>query len=284
MRASLDERGCVAGDLSCIQCGYNLRTLHHDGKCPECGTAVERTLQGDYLRYSDPAWANKLALGTRIITWGMLILFLCLVSVWVLDTILNVVEPSRRRMVDWGVQVLGIIALLAAAASAIGLWLLTFAEPNRGKRDAEKRLRRFVRGCMIITILGPLGAMHSPAKLRISNALEIVALIAFFCCAVGTLLHVRRLSIRIPSRQDASAAMVLVFAFVIGTVVGLLGILSTFVLAGKARFDAAVFLGTLGLCIDLIVAVLVLLFLSRFRRLLAQAAKEAAETPDTTRC
>jgi hypothetical protein len=33
-------------DLRCLDCGYNLRTLAHDGRCPECGLAVFTTLAG----------------------------------------------------------------------------------------------------------------------------------------------------------------------------------------------------------------------------------------------
>jgi hypothetical protein len=35
----------VAEDLSCVNCGYNLRTLSSLGVCPECGVAVARSLE-----------------------------------------------------------------------------------------------------------------------------------------------------------------------------------------------------------------------------------------------
>lgn len=34
----------IDGDLSCVQCGYNLRSLHERGTCPECGSAVRLSL------------------------------------------------------------------------------------------------------------------------------------------------------------------------------------------------------------------------------------------------
>ena len=34
----------IAKDVSCILCGYNLRTLRTDGRCPECGKPVWDTL------------------------------------------------------------------------------------------------------------------------------------------------------------------------------------------------------------------------------------------------
>lgn len=42
----LDDAGCIAADLRCIQCGYNLRTQPVTGRCPECGQAVGESVQG----------------------------------------------------------------------------------------------------------------------------------------------------------------------------------------------------------------------------------------------
>jgi predicted RNA-binding Zn-ribbon protein involved in translation (DUF1610 family) len=40
---ALDAEGRVAEDVACIRCGYNLRTLYHDGRCPECDADVIRS-------------------------------------------------------------------------------------------------------------------------------------------------------------------------------------------------------------------------------------------------
>ena len=34
----------ISGDLQCVGCGYNLRTMQVGGRCSECGLAVERSL------------------------------------------------------------------------------------------------------------------------------------------------------------------------------------------------------------------------------------------------
>lgn len=36
----------LQSDLNCLGCGYNLRTLHLDGVCPECGRKVAWSLDG----------------------------------------------------------------------------------------------------------------------------------------------------------------------------------------------------------------------------------------------
>jgi hypothetical protein len=34
----------VDDDMACIQCGYNLRGLNDEGRCPECGTPIDKTV------------------------------------------------------------------------------------------------------------------------------------------------------------------------------------------------------------------------------------------------
>jgi hypothetical protein len=41
-----DEAGVIVVDTSCRRCGYNLRGLHRDGRCPECGTAMAPAATG----------------------------------------------------------------------------------------------------------------------------------------------------------------------------------------------------------------------------------------------
>lgn len=71
-----DAQGCIDEDVPCRRCGYNLRSLVLDGRCPECGTAVGRSLHGDLLRFSDPAWVQSLASGMNWILAGMIIGFI----------------------------------------------------------------------------------------------------------------------------------------------------------------------------------------------------------------
>ena len=64
--AEAGEGGIVDQHRFCIGCGYNLRTLHWDAKCPECGRAVLDSL-GKNLYSADRKWLASL-------WWGMALL------------------------------------------------------------------------------------------------------------------------------------------------------------------------------------------------------------------
>jgi len=53
-------------DCLCVSCGYNLRMLRSDGKCPECGGPVAAALRGRGLHYAKPQWVRRLALGATL--------------------------------------------------------------------------------------------------------------------------------------------------------------------------------------------------------------------------
>lgn len=84
----LDAAGRVAVDLSCVACGYNLRTLLAEGRCPECTQPVASAID-KYRGY--PEWlsesAENLVLLARIALailvlggLGSILLFLPLLS------------------------------------------------------------------------------------------------------------------------------------------------------------------------------------------------------------
>lgn len=74
----LDAAGRVAVDVLCSECGYNLRTLHIQGLCPECGAPVARAadLKPKYARWLGDTAAAVVALGL-VATGIPVIAFLC---------------------------------------------------------------------------------------------------------------------------------------------------------------------------------------------------------------
>ncbi|HVS71670.1 MAG TPA: hypothetical protein VHQ47_10490 [Phycisphaerae bacterium] len=113
-------------DVPCRACGYNLRGLSTDGRCPECGQGIGRSLVSDSLTAADGGWVRRVALGLGLLKLGaicglvlapLLILLLIFLHLRFLSNLLLAV-------------------LLVGAALAIpGAWLVTLREPGVLRRD-----------------------------------------------------------------------------------------------------------------------------------------------------
>lgn len=278
-RSPVDAQGCVTADSPCIQCGYNLRTVHRDARCPECGTSVGRSLQGDLLRYSDSQWLATLASGLLIIVLTGVIGPLSLFGAQIV--LLAVLEAGPDGAFDprspTPLVVHGALFALTLIVSAVGLWLFTTAEPGGLDTRTEGRLRGLIRGAICVAVASVLGLFLSAGRAGAAGALLVVCLASLTCCAGGTLLRLRRLARRIPSPADGDAAITLLVVHAIGMAFVLLGFLSELVTGGPVVSTEATWLTASGGCVSIVAGFLALLLLNRVRRLLAQAAKEAAE-------
>ena len=135
-------------DLPCIRCGYNLRELSPDGRCPECGTPIHRSIHGDLLSAADPAWLTRVSRGFTLIkaasvTLASIALFLVLAltfrAPWIPAIVLRVV-------LRLGVSVSVILVLL-------GIFALTTPDPRVSLTEQPVALRRIVRGAAIAGLL-----------------------------------------------------------------------------------------------------------------------------------
>ncbi len=61
----------IAVDILCVHCGYNLRGLTSDGRCPECGGAIVDSMRGELLRFADIEWLTRLRLGAALKLWAI---------------------------------------------------------------------------------------------------------------------------------------------------------------------------------------------------------------------
>lgn len=67
----------------CVQCSYAIVGLVAGGHCPECGTPLERSLRGRWLRYGSPEYLAR-------IRRGILIVLITLVAQVVLPVVVNI--------------------------------------------------------------------------------------------------------------------------------------------------------------------------------------------------
>ena len=99
-------------DLTCVTCGYNLRGLSPDGRCPECGELISKTISG--VRPPLPS-------GYRMARLALLTL--C-AGGWCLVAAANAfrVQHPRHLFYFWGdVATVGILAGVLVLAGSLGL-------------------------------------------------------------------------------------------------------------------------------------------------------------------
>jgi len=166
--------GKIQVDLPCRQCGYNLRSLARDARCPECGFPVIRCLRRDDLGYGDPRYVARVALGAYLL-WGT--------SVAALPTLflLGAYGTGAR--------------LAAYALAAVAAWLVTTPDPSGIGETEYGPTRRAAR------TLVPIGLLAAPLSIvyrtTASDAVMSIARLLIVCtwaiAFVGVLVLVRYL-------------------------------------------------------------------------------------------
>ncbi len=68
-----DNHDPVPDGITCLRCGYDLRTLSSTADCPECGTPIKRSLSRGLLVHSDPKWLRQVTGGLAMLVAAMLI-------------------------------------------------------------------------------------------------------------------------------------------------------------------------------------------------------------------
>jgi hypothetical protein len=71
----------IGENVPCERCGYNLRGLTVPGRCPECGTDLEPSVQTYQLRWRellppDPVWAGKIRAGVMLAIVALVLMLL----------------------------------------------------------------------------------------------------------------------------------------------------------------------------------------------------------------
>src|SRR5262249_4094272 len=115
----VDARGCVAEDIPCLRCSYNLRGLSPDRACPECGEPLANSVP----RGIDPRWLRLVSLGFAFLGAA------CLAS-----PVAHLAQNFRER----------IVLLIVEALYMVVCVLAVLPEPEEPVTPQAARVRRTV--------------------------------------------------------------------------------------------------------------------------------------------
>jgi len=185
----------VRGDLICRRCGYNLRGLAVERSCPECGTAIEWTLQGWKLRFANPQWVAALKRGADALCW------VSLLSLGQVALLVLAVLPNDGMLLPWIGWLAGITLLVLLRA----IWLLTAPEPFVNADAApinNRRVTRYAGSAAVLVALFVLVRIQVPMLLlRSFDAFNVPAWIAALTPLLAMSLlcqHLRAITVRLP--------------------------------------------------------------------------------------
>ena len=141
-RLQLDSSGALLEEIPCRHCGYLLRGLSLDARCPECGAPVRDAATSDLLSFSDPRWLERLARGCGLIFAGAIL--------WGVTAFMELDAGGTQRFVLW--EWLG---LVPALINVTGYWLVTAPETGRppGRGEGVRVAVRFAAVAYLIVVL-----------------------------------------------------------------------------------------------------------------------------------
>ena len=241
-------------DVPCRSCGFNLRGLSPDGRCPECGAAVARSIRGDHLIYSDPAYLDGLRQGILCILVSAiiqcsLILIGIMVGIVIVIGVANdwFTMTSTPPMLAVGPDYLMIPFVMLAL---YGWWKFSSPDPAVQSGDRGDRPRRIVRATTAILVVATMlnvamksFAISTPSVQPYSEGIETIHGLTFITQFFASLLYIMWLAPRIPSPEIRKTAKrylwLLPLLFIVGCAAFFLGpivaIVMYFLLLNRVR-------------------------------------------------
>jgi len=163
-------------DMTCGTCGYNLRGLSPDGRCPECGHPIEESRYDPRLAAADPRWLRAIRRGFTLLLASELVM----ASMRFLLHISTVANWSRESLV--------VLWFISCGLYLPGTWIVASRDRVCPPMFDPRHLRRAVRVCAVVASIGTFivaiewSVNRLPAHLSVSVlALMILGLLGTAC-------------------------------------------------------------------------------------------------------
>jgi hypothetical protein len=239
----------IATDVECIHCGYNLRGLHVGGRCPECGTDVQRSSQGNLLCYSDPEWLSRLLLGVRMALWTVAIiagLIVCGMAVGIASATIGGGLVRIAKLVEVA------LPIAIGALSLASLFLITSQEPRISLTEDPVTLRKVLRTLGVIAFAS--GVLEAAASQLPASAAQSTIIIGASIAKLGSIVsyfgwfvYMRRFARRIPdaalekstTRFMWLSGVVLALSMLVGTIGAVIAVVARRAVAAAAAATTA---------------------------------------------
>jgi len=192
----------ILRDMPCGTCGYNLRGLSPDGRCPECGHPVEESRYDPRLAAADPRWL-------RVTRTGITLL------------LVSELATMTTRLLGRAVTFAGlyyhallVLWFIGGTLYLLGSWIVASRDRACPPAFDPRRPRRVVRVCAVVEWTAMLIMTLDLFTHRLPMHLAALVLVVMMCCLPGTacmFLLLRGFARRMPAPALAWASAVLLF-------------------------------------------------------------------------
>ncbi len=198
-------------DILCVHCGYNLRGLTSEGRCPECGGAIADSMRGELLRFADIEWLTRLRLGAALKLWAITVAILLAMG----GGAIAIARGSLPGTLGLGV----ILSLVGPALGLWGTWCITAPDPRLSLSEQSVTLRKVIRACAAAALAtkvfqhsGAGAAVASAALSVVMVAAGSVGWVAGWVASYAELFYFRRFARRAPDTKLAKSTTSLIWA------------------------------------------------------------------------
>ncbi|MHC5113724.1 MAG: hypothetical protein ACYTGP_04775 [Planctomycetota bacterium] len=149
---ALDDEGRITADVVCCHCGYDLRGLRLDDRCPECSAFVGGAVHGSTLDQCSEAWVALLRRGTLILAVAFTIILTAMPALSAIGIVLGL-DGGGEASSTFGMSA-ALIYVAISVLFLVAIWMLTTRDP--GERAAEPffTARRLARLGAVTEVVG----------------------------------------------------------------------------------------------------------------------------------